>query len=66
MGNRVIKAYSKQHESVALSSAEAELYAMVAASAETIAITSYARDLGMDMTGEVYTDSSAALGIAQR
>ena len=51
---------------VALSSAEAELYAMVAASAETLAIIAYARDLGIDMQGEIHADSSAALGIAQR
>ena len=39
---------------------------MVAASAETMAIMAYARDLGMVMTAEVYTDSAAALGISQR
>ncbi len=66
IGDHVIKSYSKQQKVVALSSAEAELYAMVAASAETLAIQSYARDLGMELQGEVYTDASAALGISQR
>ena len=51
---------------VALSSAEAELYAMVAASAESLAVQAYARDLGMELTSELYSDSSAALGIAKR
>ena len=51
---------------MALSSAEAELYAMVSASAEALAAIAYARDLGMVLQGEVYTDSSAALGISQR
>ena len=51
---------------VALSSAEAELYAMVAASAESLAVIAYARDLGVDLGGEVYTDSAAALGITHR
>ena len=66
MGEHVIKTYAKQQKVIALSSAEAELYAMVAASAESIALIAYAKDLGMTMTGEVYTDSSAALGITKR
>ena len=66
IGGRIIKTHSRQQKTVALSSAEAELYAMVAASAETLAIVAYARDLGLDLGGEVYTDSSAALGISQR
>ena len=66
IGDHTIKSYSRQQKVVALSSAEAELYAMVAASAETLAIIAYARDLGMSLEGEVYTDSSAALGISQR
>ncbi len=66
IGDHVIKSYSKQQKVIALSSAEAELYAMVAASAEALAVIAFARDLGMKMEGDVYTDSSAALGIAQR
>ena len=62
----MIKSYSRQQKVIALSSAEAELYAMVAASAETLAIIAYAADLGMSIGGEVYADSSAALGITQR
>ena len=51
-----------------MSSAGAELYAMVAASAETLALAAYARDLhvGLDLDCELYCDSAAALGIAQR
>lgn len=51
---------------VALGSAEAELYAKVAASAEALAIAAYAHDLGLEMKCELYCDSSAALGITQR
>ena len=39
---------------------------MVAASAETLALQAYARDLGLDLDCELYCDSAAALGIAQR
>ena len=66
LGEHVLKTYSKQQKVVALSSAEAELYAMVAASAETLAIQAYCKDLGMDTKCELYCDSSAALGISQR
>ena len=66
IGEHVIKTYSRQQRVIALSSAEAELYAMVAASAESLAVIAYAKDLGINMIGEVYVDSSAALGISQR
>ena len=66
IGEHVIKTYCKQQKVIALSSAEAELYAMVAASAETLALQAYARDLGLDFGCELYCDSAAALGIAQR
>jgi hypothetical protein len=65
-GSHVIKSYSKQQRTVALSSAEAELHAMVAASAETIGIVALLNDMGCEVDGEIYSDSSAALGIAQR
>ena len=66
IGDHVIKTYSRQQRVIALSSAEAELYAMVAASAEGLACIALAKDLGVKMHGEVYTDSSAALGISGR
>ena len=66
LGEHTIKTYSKQQKVVALSSAEAELYAMVAAWAEPMAIQAYAADLGLELKSELYTDSSAALGIAKR
>jgi len=66
IGEHVLKTYCKQQRVVALSSAEAELYAMVAASAEALAMTAYGRDLGLELQCELYCDSSAALGIAQR
>ena len=39
---------------------------MAAASAETLGVIGLCRDMGMEVAGEVYADSSAALGIAQR
>ena len=57
MGDHLLQTYSRQQCVVTLLSAEAELYVMVAASAETMAIMAYARDFGMVVT---------ALGISQR
>ena len=51
---------------VALSSAEAEAYGMIACSAELLGIQPCASDLGMQLSAAVYADASAALGIVQR
>ena len=51
---------------VALSSAEAELYGIVRASAELQGFWSMARDLGFHLGARVYADASAALGIVHR
>ena len=66
MGSHVLKSYSIQQKAVALFSAEAELHAMVAASAEKLGVVSLLRDMGVDAIGKVYADSSAAFGTAQR
>ena len=51
---------------LALSSAEAETYGMVACSAELLGIQACAADLGLLYDASVYADASAALGIVQR
>ena len=66
IGTHLIKSYSRQQRTLALSSAEAELYALLAASAETLGLIAYARDLGIKLEGRLHTDASAAFGIAQR
>ena len=53
LGMHCLKTWATTQAIVALSSAEAELYAMVAASAETLAIIAYAGDLGMKAEGEI-------------
>ena len=62
----MIKNYSRQQKVIAFSPAKVELYAMVAASAETLAVIAYVGDLGMSIGGEVYADQSATLGTTQR
>ena len=66
VGKHVIKSYSRQQKVIALSSAEAETYGMVACSAEILGIQACARDMGLTYDGTIYADASAALGIVQR
>ena len=58
--------WCKTQAVVALSSAEAELYGLVRASAETMGLTSMYEDLGTHMNGLVLGDASAALAIVAR
>ena len=58
--------WSRTQNHITLSSAEAELIALVKRSAEILGVTSMLRDFGVESEGVVYVDSSAALAIARR
>ena len=45
-GSHLLKAYSRTQANIALSSAEAELYATVAAASEGLGLKAMARDFG--------------------
>ena len=64
-GSHHIKSWSVTQKRVTLSSAEAELAALVKASAETIGILQMAQGLGDETIGEVFVDSSVALSVIQ-
>ena len=66
IGEHFIKGWSSTQTGIALSSAEAELIAMTKATAETMGVVSMIQDLGCNVKGIVYADSSAALAIADR
>ena len=66
IGGHMIKAWSKTPNSISLSSAEAELIAMVKLSAELLGLMSLARDLDYRLHGRVWADSSAALAVVKR
>ena len=53
IGGNFIKVWSKTQNSIALSSAEAELIAMAKLSAEALGLISLARDLGEEKIGKV-------------
>ena len=65
-GAHLLKAWSKTQQTVALSSAEAELYACVKGIGELLGARSILRDFGILTSGHVLGDASAALGIIRR
>ena len=66
IGTTAVKTWSRRQATVALSSGEAEFCAVVKATAEALGVQALAEDLGEMMKIAVYSDSSAARGIASR
>ena len=65
-GDHFIKSWSTTQKNVTLSSGESELVAAVKANAELIGALQMGADWGFHQEGEVYVDSSAALGVIKR
>lgn len=65
-GLHYLKGWSKTQATRALSSAEAELYATVKASAEVIGMISIYQDFGIAIHGSVLGEANAALGMIRR
>ena len=66
IGGHFIKGWSRTQNHKTMSSAEAELFAMVKCAAELLGVRSMLRDFGVESEGVIYADSSAALAIAKR
>ncbi len=62
----VVRSWSTTQATIATSSGEAEYYALVRGSAESLGLQSTLRDIGYEMKVEVRVDSSAAKAIASR
>ena len=65
-GLHFIKSYSRARSSIALSSAEAELYALVSAAMQGLGMKAMMRDYGKEVEPMIMVDATAAIGIAQR
>ena len=65
-GSSLLKSWSTTQATVALSVAEAELYALSKCAQQLMAVKSTAADFQMDLDITAHSDSSAALGIAYR
>ena len=66
IGGHCIRTWSSTQASVTLSSGEAEFYGLVKAAGAGLGHQSLMDDLGIHLPVRVWTDSSAALGIASR
>ena len=65
-GAHAIKSWSSNQTIIALSSAEAELYASLKGSSRTRGLKSMAADSGDDVQAGLWSDASAAIAISQR
>ena len=61
-----MRAWSSNQNVIALSSGEAEYYAALKGASSALGFQSMLRDLGMEASITLYTDSSAARGIIHR
>ena len=66
LGKHCLKSWSTTQAVTALSSGEAEYYGVVKGGSVLLGDISLCKDLGLDMKGRIHTDSSAAIGIANR
>ena len=62
----MIKCWSSTQRSITLSSAEAGLVAAVKTCTELSGVTQLMKDRGNDTDGDVFVDSSAAIGVVHR
>ena len=66
LGSHTVIAWSSTQGVVALSSGEAELYALTKGAAHTLGVLSLAMDFGMCLDARIYSDASAAIGMVNR
>ena len=66
LGSHVVRTCSKTQNTIAQSSAESELLAIVRAATEALGMISLAADLGIVLAARIHVDASAALGILER
>ena len=61
-----IKSWSSNRTIIALSSAEAELYALLKGASQSLGLKAMAYDFGDDLNVSLWSDASAAIAISQR
>ena len=66
VGQHMMRAWSSTQTTVALSSAEAELVALVRASTEALGFAQMCAEFRIPMRCQIFVDSSAALGVVGR
>ena len=63
-GQHMLRAYSKTQSNIALSSGEAEYYAMVKAASESMGLKAMVADFQRGIEPWLYVDATAAMGVA--
>ena len=66
LGSHLIRTWAKTQSTIALSSAESELFGGVKTACETLGMAALLKDLGQIVKLRMHMDASAALGIMQR
>jgi hypothetical protein len=66
IGTHLIKTYSKTQATIARSSAESELYAIVRATSESLGMLTLLDDLGCEFKARIHMDATAAQGVIDR
>ena len=66
LGSHCIKSWSSNQTIIALSSAEAELYALLKGASQTLGLKSMGEDFGDHLDAGLWSDASAAIAISQR
>ena len=66
LGKSLIKSWSSNQSVIALSSGEAELYALTRLATQIVGLMSLAADFGCLLRGKIKSDSTAAIAIASR
>ena len=66
LGNHCLKTWSSTQKTIALSSGEAELIALVKMSTEIVGIMNLLQEWGIKPGARIFADSSAALGVVHR
>ena len=66
LGGCCIKSWSSTQSLISLSSGESEFYGVVKGSSVGLGVQAMLKDMGFDLSLSVFTDASAAKGIASR
>ncbi len=66
LGRHLVKSWSSTQTSISLPSGEAEFYGVVKAAGVGLGLQSLLKDLHLDVSVRVWTDSTATMGICGR
>ena len=66
LGSSCVKHWAKTQTTISLSSGEAELHGICYGASQALGMQSLLRDMGWDLPIEIFSDATAAIGIARR